>query len=129
MNVSGDAAEKVVRMSLEGTEYAIRIAGSGSIKTAMLLATILKQETKTKGKTRLTGMLKSGKELKVFTVQQKDLVLESLYLTSSGVVSPSSLMELLRSSIILSAVSTPISAIINSSVSSSSIIEDRKSVV
>ena len=73
MNVSGDAAEKVVRMSLEGTEYAIRIAGSGSIKTAMLLATILKQETKTKGKTRLTGMLKSGKELKVFTVQQKDL--------------------------------------------------------
>ena len=73
MNVSGDAAEQVVRMSLEGAEYAIRIAGAGSIKTAMLLAAILKQETKTKGKARLTNMLKSGKELKVFTVQQKDL--------------------------------------------------------
>lgn len=73
MNVSGDAAEQVVRISLEGAEYAIRIAGTGSIKTAMLLAMIMKQETKTKGKARLTNMLKSGKELKVFTVQQKDL--------------------------------------------------------
>ena len=45
----------------------------GAKHTAMLLAAILKEEQKTKGKTRLTSMLKSGKELKVFTIQQKDL--------------------------------------------------------
>ena len=39
----------------------------------VLLYSILKEEKKTKGKARLTSMLRSGKELKVFTVQQKDL--------------------------------------------------------
>ena len=33
----------------------------------------MKQEQKTKGKARLTSMLKSGKELKVFTIRQEDL--------------------------------------------------------
>ena len=73
MNMSGDAAEQVVMMSLQGAEVAVRLTGSGAKHTAMLLAAILKEEQKTKGKTRLTSMLKSGKELKVFTVQQKDL--------------------------------------------------------
>ena len=64
MNMSGDAAEQVVRMSLQGAEVAVRLTGSGAKHTAMLLAAILKEEQKTKGKTRLTSMLKSGKELK-----------------------------------------------------------------
>lgn len=33
----------------------------------------MKQEQKTKGKARLTNMIKSGKELKVFTIPNKDL--------------------------------------------------------
>ena len=39
----------------------------------LLLVSVLKQEQKTKGKARLTNMIKSGKELKVFSIPQKDL--------------------------------------------------------
>ena len=34
MNTSGDAAEQVVKLSLEGTEFAVRIAGKGAEKIA-----------------------------------------------------------------------------------------------
>ena len=73
MNPGGDAAEQVVRLSLEGVEGAARITGTGAKNIAVLLFTTLKQEQKTKGKARLTSMLKSGKELKVYTITQKDL--------------------------------------------------------
>ncbi len=73
MNNGGDAAEQIVRMSLEGVEVAARISGNGAKNIAILLAAVLKEEQKTKGKARLTNMLKSGKELKVYTVQNKDL--------------------------------------------------------
>lgn len=73
MNNGGDAAEQIVRMSLEGVEVAAKITGNGAKNIAILLAAVLKEEQKTKGKARLTNMLKSGKELKVYTVQQKDL--------------------------------------------------------
>ena len=73
MNPGGDAAEQVVRLSLEGVEVAARITGKGTEHLEMLLDTTLKQEQKTKGKARLTSMLKSGKELKVYTITQKDL--------------------------------------------------------
>ena len=73
MNYGGDAAEQVVRMSLEGVEVAARITGTGAKNIAILLAAVLKEEQKTKGKARLTNMLKSGKELKVYTIQNQDL--------------------------------------------------------
>lgn len=73
MNSSGEAAESIVRMSLQGIEVAARISGSGAKNIAVLIYTILKDQNKTKGKTRLTSMLKSGKELKVFTVKEEDL--------------------------------------------------------
>ena len=73
MNPGGDAAEQVVRLSLEGVEVAARISGNGAKNIALLLYAALKEEQKTKGKARLTNMLKSGKELKVYTITQKDL--------------------------------------------------------
>ena len=73
MNYGGDAAEQVVRMSLEGVEVAARITGTGAKNIAILLAAVLKEEQKTKGKARLTNMLKSGKELKVYTIHNQDL--------------------------------------------------------
>ena len=73
MESGGEAAEQVVRMSLDGIEFAARITGEGAKNIAVLLYSILKEENKTKGKARLTSMLRSGKELKVFTVRQKDL--------------------------------------------------------
>lgn len=73
MNSSGDAAESIIRMSLQGFEVAARISGSGAKNIAALIYTIMKDNKQTKGKTRLTNMLKSGKELKVFTVKESDL--------------------------------------------------------
>lgn len=71
---SGDAAEQVVRMTLEGTEVAVRLAGTGAKELAILLYAVLKDQKKTRGKMRLTNMLRSGKELKVFAVRDGDLV-------------------------------------------------------
>ena len=73
MNTGGEAAEQIVRMSFEGFEVAAKITGAGAKNIAILLYSILKEEQKTKGKARLTNMLRSGKELKVFTVKSGDL--------------------------------------------------------
>lgn len=73
MSYSGDAAEQVVRLSLESGEAAVRLAGTGARELAVLLYTILKDEKKTRGKVRLTNMLRSGKELKVFAVKDENL--------------------------------------------------------
>ena len=73
MNPGGDAAEQVVRLSLEGFEVAARLSGAAARDVALLLASVLKEQTKTRGKARLTSMLRSGKELKVFSLPQKDL--------------------------------------------------------
>ena len=69
MNTSGDAAEQVVRFSLEGFEVAAKLTGSAAKNVALLLIAALKQEGKTNGKTRLASMLRSGKELKVFSLR------------------------------------------------------------
>ena len=75
MSYSGDAAEQVVRLSLETGEVAVKLAGEGAKQLAILLYAILREQKKTKGKTRLTNMLRSGKELKVFAVKVSDLQL------------------------------------------------------
>ena len=72
MNNGGDAAEQIVRLSLEGFEVAARISGSGAKNVAVLLYTIMKDKQRTAGKTNLTNMLKSGKELKVFSVKSDE---------------------------------------------------------
>ena len=77
MNNGGDAAEQVVRLSLEGFEVAAKLTGSAAKNIAILLASTLKQEInqthKTKGKARLSNMIKSGKPLTVFAIQNKDV--------------------------------------------------------
>ena len=72
---SGDAAEQIVRISLEGTEVALKLTGSAAKNIAAMIYTVLKNrdKNKTKGRQRLTAMLKSGKELKVFTVSEEHL--------------------------------------------------------
>lgn len=72
MNTSGDAAESIVRMGLQGFDVAARITGSGAKEIAILLYTILKDKEQVKGKTKLVNMLKSGKELKVFSIKEDD---------------------------------------------------------
>lgn len=73
MNNGGDAAEIIVRLYLEGFEEVVKLSGKGIKELVPLLASTLKQESKTKGKARLTQMIKSGSPLKVFTFKNKDL--------------------------------------------------------
>ena len=70
-----DAAEQMVRLSLEGAEVAMRISGAGAKNLAVLLVAVLREEQKTQGKTRLSNLIKSGKELTVFTIPEEDLAL------------------------------------------------------
>ncbi len=76
MNQSGDAAEQIVRMSLEGVEVAAKITGSAAKEIATFLVAALKSKDsklKLKGKARMTSMLKSGKALEIFSVKDSDL--------------------------------------------------------
>ena len=72
MSESSEAAEQVVRMSLEGVEVACKIAGPAAKDVAVLIYTIIKNNKQTKGKTSLDNMLKSGEELKVFSIKKED---------------------------------------------------------
>ncbi len=48
MNTGGEAAEQIVRMSLEGFEVAAKITGAGAKNIAILLYSILKRNRKPK---------------------------------------------------------------------------------
>jgi len=56
-----------------GVEYTLRLSGTGAKNLAGALWAVSTSQQKTKGKARLASMLKSGKELKVFTVAEADL--------------------------------------------------------
>ena len=73
MSQSGDVAETMTRMYLQGFEVGLRVTGAGAEKIMALILATMKDKRKTTGKTNLTNMLKSGKELKVFSVKQEDL--------------------------------------------------------
>ena len=73
MNTGADAADQIVKMSLEGVEVAAKITGAGAKELAVLLCALLKDQSQTSGKARLGNMLRSGKELKVFAVKTEDL--------------------------------------------------------
>ena len=53
MNTSGEAADQVVRMSLEVGEAALKISGTGAKHLAVMLYAVLKEKKKTKGRVRL----------------------------------------------------------------------------
>jgi hypothetical protein len=73
MNSGADAADQIVNMSLKGIEVMAKISGVGAKNLATYLYAVLKGQKKTKGKIRLEGLLRSGKELKVFAVRNEDL--------------------------------------------------------
>lgn len=73
MTNGAEAADQIVNMSLKGIEVLARISGEGAKNLATYLYAVLKDQKKTRGKTRLEGLLRSGKELKVFAVRNEDL--------------------------------------------------------
>ena len=74
MNASGDAAEQIVRMSLEGVQVAAKITGDNVERLANLLIIALKDNSNTSiGKASLTKMLKTNKPIKVFEIKDEHL--------------------------------------------------------
>lgn len=86
MSVSGDSAEQVVRLSLEGFEVIARLTGSGAKNIAAMLYTIMKDQKQTKGKTKLNNMIKSGKALKIFSIKKEDLKMFQKNADSYGIL-------------------------------------------
>lgn len=70
---SSDAAEQVVKIYLDGVEVALKISGVASKNIVAALYAIMQDKNKTKVKIRLTSMLKTGKELKIFSIKREDL--------------------------------------------------------
>lgn len=73
MNTSGEAADQVVRMSLEVGEAALKISGAGAKQLAVLLYAILNEQKKTRGRARMETLVRSGKPLTVFSVKEQDM--------------------------------------------------------
>lgn len=71
--ISGDAAEQVVKIALDGTEVALRITGSLAKNAIVALYALLNSQEKTAGATRMTSLLKSDKELKLYTIKASEL--------------------------------------------------------
>ena len=69
--MSGDAADEVVRIMLNGTEVAVRLAGSGVKNLAAMLIAWSKKEKKPYGKTNMMRLLKSGDELQVISLDKE----------------------------------------------------------
>lgn len=60
-------------MTLEGGEVLVRLTGAGARQAAAALLAVSASHEKTKGRARLAAMLKSGKELTVFTLGAEQL--------------------------------------------------------
>lgn len=70
---SSESAEQMIKMSLEGLEVAAKITGIGAKNITVMLLALMKDKKRTKGKTTLNNMLKSGSQLNVFALKTEDL--------------------------------------------------------
>lgn len=73
MSTSGEAAEEIVRMSLQGVEFVGKMSLDGAERLLKVLLAEIKLPKQTKGKASLSTMLKSNKPIKVFELKDEDL--------------------------------------------------------
>lgn len=73
MSVSSDSAEQVMRFMLEGEEICLKATGKAAIEIAKFITALMKNYQQTQGKTKLTNLIKSGKQLDFFSVKKEDL--------------------------------------------------------
>ena len=73
MGASSDAADQIVKITLDGVQTAAKITGEGALELAKLLIRELKMPQQTKGRASLAKMMKSQKPIKVFEIDDKSL--------------------------------------------------------
>ena len=71
---TSDVAEQVVKMTLDGTEVALKYAGAGGKKLLAGILALLRETNKSSGKIWLSTMLKSGKEIKIVAVKDSEVL-------------------------------------------------------
>lgn len=72
MNTS-DAAETIVRIALEETEFVLRLSGSAAAYLAPLILAKLQEKKDSPGKTKLVKLLRSERPLKIFTIKSDNI--------------------------------------------------------
>ncbi len=73
MDVSGEAADVMVKESMQITAESIKLLAAGSKNLAALLWALAQDNKKLVGKTNMGRLLREGKELKVFRIKESDL--------------------------------------------------------
>ena len=73
MDATEQATDQLARVIFMGSEYALRLSGSGATKFLSFLKNTAKGTEKTKGKIRLESLLKSGRPLSVFEIKKDDM--------------------------------------------------------
>ena len=53
MNYGADAADQIVRYSMDGVEHTLRISGAVAKNLAIFIAAVMKDQKKTRGRTRM----------------------------------------------------------------------------
>ena len=73
MGTTSESADEVVKLALEGFEVVAKLSGNMAKNLAVMLYTMSKDTSKrTKGKTRLSNMLKSNSNLTIFSIKKED---------------------------------------------------------
>ena len=73
MAYTQDAADQVVKLAIRSMGTIAEVAGRSAVRAAKLIYDVLRDERNSAGKTRLSRLVKSGKQLKVFAVLDEDL--------------------------------------------------------
>ncbi len=74
MSSSGEAAEQVMRITMDGVQMLIKLSGDSAERLQRMITLALKDNnTPSKGKASLKKMLKSNSAVKVFEIKDKDL--------------------------------------------------------
>jgi len=69
MNSGSEAADQMVREGIQITEAAVKLSALGAKNLAAIALALARDNPKVRGRTRLSRLLRDGKELKVFPIQ------------------------------------------------------------
>lgn len=67
-----EAPDQVLRLSLEGAEFALKISGAAAKNIAAALYAVLKDQKRTKGKAWITTMLRQQRPMTIYTIRKED---------------------------------------------------------
>lgn len=77
MNISNEATDQIVKLTVDGAELALKVTGKSAAAVSKILAKIIKSAAshtgKSVGKTRVKSMLKEGGRLDVYELENEKL--------------------------------------------------------